>query len=377
MRFRYTQFDPRFATERREEQMRRLFLQLLMHSGGDVDRALEWLDEIAQRHRLWGDGLDLERLKEMLQDQGYISADPRSRAGKGERVPRSGPPRLRATRKAERALRGLAFEELFSSLRQDSIHGDHVTPHAGSGGDRLPETRPFLFGDRVQDLDIAGSVTNALLRTGAESFDVREDDLMVHEIEHATSCATVIALDISHSMILYGEDRITPAKKVALAMAELIQTRYPKDALDVIVFGDEAHPIHPRDLAFIQVGPFHTNTRAALDLSEQILTRRRHANRQVILITDGKPSALTEGGQIYINSFGLDARIVNLTVEAAQRLRRRGITITTFMIASDPYLRQFVERLTEANHGRAYYADLDDLGRFVLADYVKNKRKRV
>jgi uncharacterized protein with von Willebrand factor type A (vWA) domain len=318
--------------------------------------------------------MDLEKFKELLQDEGYMTAERRPR--KGTRGPRERM-KLRATRKAERSIRQDAFDELFGAMRQDAVAGDHLTPHAGLGGEQLPETRPWIFGDRVQDLDIIGSLSNALRRTGIDDFDMAEEDLMVHEVEHATSCATVVALDISHSMILYGEDRITPAKKVALALTELIQTRFPKDSLDVIVFGDDAMIIDPRDLAFIQVGPYHTNTKAALELGQQILVKRRHANRQIIMITDGKASAITEGGELYINSFGLDARIVNKTVEEAQRCRRRGIVITTFMITSDPYLKKFVQRLTEANRGRAYYADLDNLGRFVLMDYVKNKQRRV
>jgi Ca-activated chloride channel family protein len=373
VRYRYTQFDERFRSQAREKQLRDLFLQLLMHAGGDVDQALEWLDEIAKRHGLWGDDMDLEKFKEMLRDEGYITAE--RQPGKGRLGEAS--MRLRASRKAERAIRQNAFEEIFASLREDSAHGDHLTPHAGLGGDRLPETRHYEFGDRLQDLDLVGSFSNALRRSEPEDFQITEDDLMVHEVEHTTSCATVLALDISHSMILYGEDRITPAKKVALAMAELQQTRFPKDSFDVIVFGDDAVMIDPRQLAYVQVGPYHTNTKAALNLAQQILARRRHANRQIILVTDGKPSALTEGGHLYINSFGLDAKIVNRTIEEAQRCRRKGIVITTFMIASDPYLRKFVERLTEANRGRAYYADLDNLGKFVLMDFVKNRQRRI
>jgi uncharacterized protein with von Willebrand factor type A (vWA) domain len=375
MRVRYTSFDPRAARALRERQLRDLFLQLLMHSGGNVEQALEWLNDIANRHGLWGEDLDLDKFREWLRDEGYITAEGRPGKGKTERPGRM---RLRATRKAERAIRQDAFAEIFDSMRQDALHGDHLTPHEGMGGDRLPETRPFAFGDRVSDIDITGTVSNLIRHHGFDFTQATEDDLVVHELEHATSCATVIALDISHSMILYGEDRITPAKRVALALTELIQTQFPKDALEVIVFGDEAMRIEPRDLAFIQVGPYHTNTKAALDLGQRLLARRKHANRQIIMITDGKPSALTEpGGQIYINSFGLDARIVNETVAEAQHCRRAGILITTFMITSDPYLKRFVERMTQANHGRAYYADLDNLGHFVLSDYMRNRRRGI
>ena len=374
MRYRYTQFDERFAQEQREEQLTKLFLELPMHSGGDVDEALNWLQDLADRHGLWPEGMDLESFKELLADKGYIQSE-RS-PGKG-RLGEPSRERFKPTRKAEKAIRTDAFEELFARMRQDTMGGDHVTPFAGAGGDRLPETRPFGFGDRVQDIDCLGSLTNALRRTGSDSPDMSEDDLQVYELEQATSSATVLALDISHSMILYGEDRITPAKKVALALTELIQTRYKKDALDVILFGDEAFEVDPRKLPYVQVGPYHTNTKAALELAQKILARKKHANKQIVMITDGKPSAIYVGKKLYINSFGLDARIVNKTVEEAQACRRKGIIITTFMITSDPYLKQFVERLTEANKGRAFYADLDNLGKFVLTDFVRNRRKKV
>jgi uncharacterized protein with von Willebrand factor type A (vWA) domain len=360
MRVRYTAFDPAHLAGQRLDQLRSLFLQLLMHSGGDVERALKWLDDVAKRYGLWDEDLDLEQFKDHLLDEGLITAERRPGKG-GKREPRQ---RLHSTRKAERAIRQDAFEHLFSAMKQDHVSGDHLTPFAGGGGEALPELRRFEFGDRFQDIDIRASISNSLLRAG--NLDMTEDDLMVHEVEHATSCATVIALDISHSMTLYGEDRMTPAKRVALAMTELIQTKFPKDSLDVLVFGDEAVQIDPRELAYIQNGPYHTNTKGALDLGAGLLERRKHQNKQIILITDGKPSAMNLG-----------SRIVNHTVEAAQRCRRKGIIITTFMIASDPYLREFVERMTQANSGRAYYSDLENLGKFVLEDFVANRRRIV
>ncbi len=374
MQYRYTKFDPRILQFAREKQLVSLFLQLLMHTGGDVEQALEWLQALADKYRLWGEEMDLEKLKRLLQDQGYIAAEDKPGSGKmgeGARM------RLKASRKAERAIRLDAFETLFANLKQDSFGGEHATPYAGSGGERLPETRPFEFGDGVQGIDFRSSISNALRHSEIERFAIREDDLRVFEEENTTSCATVLAVDISHSMILYGEDRITPAKRVAMALAELIQSRFKKDSLDVIVFGDEAMPIEVRDLPFLQVGPYHTNTKAALELAQGILARKKQANKQIVLITDGKPSALFVGKKLYINSYGLDARIVNKTVEEAQACRRKGILITTFMIASDPYLKEFVQRLSEANKGRAYYADLDNLGKFVLMDFVRNRRQEI
>lgn len=374
MRYRYSKFDERFLDMAREKQLKDLFLELLMHTGGNVDQTLDWLGELAERHGLWPEGMGPEDFKEMMMDQGYITPEHKPGPGKVGDVNKE---RYKPTRKAERAIRTDAFEDLFAKMRQDTLGGDHVTPYSGAGGDRLPETRPYNFGDRVQDLDCLGSISNVLRHHASEEFEATEDDLSVFEIEHSTSSATVMALDISHSMILYGEDRITPAKKVALALTELIQTRFKKDSLDMILFGDEAFEVDPRQLPFVQVGPYHTNTKAALELGQRILARKKHANKQIIMITDGKPSAINIGTRLYINSFGLDAKIVNATVEEAQKCRRKGIIITTFMITSDPYLKQFVERLSEANKGRAYYADLNNLGKFVMMDYVRNRRKRV
>jgi Ca-activated chloride channel family protein len=375
MRYRYTKFDPRLLALAREKQLKDLFFQLLMHTSGNVEQALKWLDDMAERYRLWGEGMDMEKFKELLQEEGYITAE--GRPGRGKKGQANFRVNFKPTRKVERALRLDAFETLFSEMSPDALSGDHLTPHAGGGGDPLPETRPYVFGDRVQDIDFTGSISNAIRHSSLDSFSMSEDDLEVFEVEHTTSCATVLALDISHSMILYGEDRITPAKRVALAMSEMIQTHFPKDALEVIVFGDEAMRIDPRELAYVQVGPFHTNTKAALELSQRLLDRKKHGNKQIILITDGKASAIHEGGQLYINTFGLDAKIVNKTVEEAQKCRRRGIVITTFMIATDPYLKKFVQRLSEANKGRAYFADLENLGKFVAMDFLKNRKRNI
>ena len=375
MRYRYTKFDERLRRIAMQKRLKELFLELLMHTGGDVEEALEWLDELADRFGLFPEGMDLDHFREQMIDEGLIEVRDQPR-GKGRRADPSRR-RYKPTRKAERALRTDAFEELFSQLKADSLKGDHLTPYAGAGGDRLPETRPWRFGDRVQDIDTVASINNALIRHGYDNFRMTEDDLSVHEVEHATATATVLALDISHSMILYGEDRITPAKKVALGLAELIQTRFKKDSLEVVLFGDEAFQVDVAQLPFVQVGPYHTNTRGALQLGQRILARKRHANKQIVLITDGKASAITEGGRIYINSLGLDAKIVNKTVEEAQACRRKGILVSTFMITADPYLKQFVDRLTQAAKGRAFYADLDHLGRFVMQDYLRNRRKQV
>jgi uncharacterized protein with von Willebrand factor type A (vWA) domain len=184
-------------------------------------------------------------------------------------------------------------------------------------------------------------------------------------------------IDISHSMILYGEDRITPAKKVAMALSELITTKYPKDTLDIIVFGNEAWPIEIKDLPYLQVGPYHTNTVAGLDLAMDILKRRKTSNKQIFMITDGKPTCLKEGIKYYKNSFGLDKKIMNKTLDCAAKARKQNVSITTYMIARDPYLQQFVREFTKINNGRAFYSSLTGLGDFVFEDYIRNRRKRL
>jgi uncharacterized protein with von Willebrand factor type A (vWA) domain len=220
-------------------------------------------------------------------------------------------------------------------------------------------------------------VTNAVRRGGLDELSFAEEDLRVHESEHHASCATALLIDVSHSMILYGEDRITPAKDVALALCELIRTRYPKDLLEVIVFGDEAWRVPVAELPWLQVGPWHTNTRAGLQLARALLRRAPQANRQILMLTDGKPSALTErDGTLYKNPFGLDRRIVNKTLEEAEACRRHSIPITTFMLTEDPLLVDFVERFTKANKGRAFYSRLGTLGGFVLVDYLRNRKRR-
>ena len=187
----------------------------------------------------------------------------------------------------------------------------------------------------------------------------------------------MVMIDISHSMVLYGEDRITPAKKVALALTELILTKYPKDSIDVLLFGDDAVEVPISEIPYVKVGPYHTNTKAGLELAQQILRRRKHNNKQIFMITDGKPSALFENGRLYTNSFGLDMKIVNRTLEEADRCRRVGIPITTFMLATDPMLVNFVEQLSKINRGRAFYSSPDRLGEYILADYIRNRRKFV
>ncbi len=257
-----------------------------------------------------------------------------------------------------------------------SPQGFHETPHSGTGIDRQGETKKYQFGDTPTNIDLTSTLTNSFRRNGIEEFSLHEDDIEVYETENLSSCATVLMLDVSHSMILYGEDRITPAKRVALALSELIMTRYPKDRLHVLLFGDDAREVSVKDLPFVGVGPFHTNTREGLRLARNLLRRAGNVNKQIFMITDGKPSAMfEENGRLYKNSFGLDPRIVNKTLDEAVACRREHIIITTFMVARDPYLIDFVEELTKANNGRAYFTGLVNLGEYVFIDYIRNRKK--
>jgi uncharacterized protein with von Willebrand factor type A (vWA) domain len=382
MHFRFSNWDDALQQAKSLEDFVKLFMRLLNKTAGDPNQALELLQMLGERYGLFTDDLTFEDVKNELLERGLI----REKGGRGRRGrqdSRKGE-RGRAeegyelTHRGEKALQRDSFDEIFTALRRDSGGGDHNTPYiAESGGDVLPELRDYRWGDNLNDVNFQQSIRNAIVSSGMEQFQMREEDLAVHNRELQTSCATVLAIDISHSMILYGEDRITPARSIAMALAEYIQTEFPKDSLDVILFGDEASVVPLKELPYIDCGPYHTNTKAGIDLAHQILRTKKQANKQIILITDGKPSAIHERGEIYKNPFGLDPVIVNQTINSAVECRRHNIVITTFMITSDHWLRQFVEELTEANQGRAYYSTLDKLGSFVFEDYVRNKKKRI
>lgn len=363
MRYEYAEWDPeRWKHLFDRERLRQIFHYLVSMTAGDVEEALRLMEQLQQQGYLPADA-DLDQFRRALQDT--------------EEVRRDGAGQLKLTPRGERMLRRAALEQVFGRLRKRS-GGDHRTGYEGRGGEQTSETRPWTQGDDVSRVDFRRSYQNAMRRAGLEHLHLSEEDLEVETTEHHTSCATVLLLDISHSMILYGEDRITPAKQVAMGLVELIQTRYPKDSIDVVLFGNEAFPVSIEQLPYVQVGPFHTNTRAALQAARRILRRRKHANRQVILITDGKPTVITdEEGAVYRNTFGLDPKIVNKTLDEAVALRKERVPITTFMIASDPYLQQFIHRLTELNRGKAYFSEAGRLGEFVLVDFVRNRRGRV
>jgi Ca-activated chloride channel family protein len=362
MRFRYSRWTADSMTdEQRLQSLMSLFSYLLLQTSGDVDEAIEWLKQLAQEYGLFDENMTLEDLINKLKEEGIIED------AKDMTI---------LTTKGVQRIRQDALREIFTSLKK-SPTGFHETPHTGTGVDRLSETKKWKFGDMPSNIDLTSTLTNAFKRDGIEDFALREDDLEVYETEHLTSCATVLMLDISHSMVLYGEDRITPAKQVALALSELIMQKFPRDYLALVVFGDDAKVVSITELPFLSVGPYHTNTKAGLQLARNLLRRRGNVNKQVFLVTDGKPSAIFDSnGRLYKNSFGLDPRIVNKTLDEAVACRREKIVISTFMVARDPYLINFVEELTKANCGRAYYSTLANLGEFVFVDYIRNRRKR-
>ncbi|MGF1572574.1 MAG: VWA domain-containing protein [Sumerlaeia bacterium] len=364
MDFLFTNIDPEFKREINRQKLTKLFMELVNKFSGDVERALEHMERLWRYHKLEeATGMSFQDFRDYLEDEGLLETNPQTGQVSG-------------TSKMDIAIQKQAFEEMFQNLQAGSM-GEHQTSHTGTGGDKLPETRQFEFGDSVADIHFTNSIGNAVRRTGLDDFGFQEEDLESYQTEHSTSTATAILIDVSHSMILYGEDRITPAKKVAMALVEYIQQKYPKDTIDVVLFGDDAEEVPLNKLTEIQVGPYHTNTKAGLQLAQRLLLRRKAMNKQVFMITDGKPSAITEGGTIYKNPFGLDPKIVNQTINEATQLRRKGISITTFMITTDPYLQDFVDKMTKANKGKAYYASLDNLGSFIFADYGQNKKKRV
>ena len=362
MRFDYSKWQgPRPEDLQFLKQLMEIYRNLLLQTGGDADEALRWMEHFGEQYGFFNDKFGIADFKKMLEHSGEV-----------ERTPKG----FKVTPKGEKRIRQDSLNEIFTTLQAGAV-GDHRTPVAGKGGERLSETRPYQFGDNLSDLDPLASMSKAVRNHGVDEIRITEDDLEVYEQEHLSSCATVLMVDISHSMILYGEDRITPAKKIALALSQLIQTRYPRDTLDVVLFGDDAHRVPLKELMKIQAGPYHTNTKAGLSMARQILESRKGVNKQVFMITDGKPSAIRELGRLYKNPFGLDPKIVNKTLEEAMACRRKRITITTFMLATDYPLLEFVRKLTAINQGRLYETDPQNIGAYVFHDFVRNRRKRL
>lgn len=361
--FSFFKYTPPIKGESNFENLLSIFTQLLSYTNADAQEALQWMMELDKKYKFSTTEYGMGDFIDDLIKEGYLQENPQSGA-------------ISITGKTEQVIRKKSLEEIFGKLKK-SKSGNHASKKSGTGDEFTGDTKSFQFGDRLEQIDFTESIRNAQINHGITNLHMQEDDLKIRETEFKTQTSTVLMIDISHSMILYGEDRITPAKKVAMALSELITTKYPKDTLDIVVFGNDAQLVQMKDLPYLQVGPFHTNTVAGLELAMDILRKKKHANKQIFMITDGKPTCLKEGGRYYKNSMGLDRKITNKCINLAAQCKKLKIPITTFMIATDPYLQHFVQEFTEANSGKAFFASLDKLGAFIFNDFERGKRKTV
>ncbi len=364
MKFIYSKWTEQSLTdEQRLDKLFSLFSYILLQTNGDVNEALDWMSQLDEQYSFFDESLSLSEFIDKLKEKGLIDETDGM---------------FTMTPKGEMRVRQDSFKEIFGNLKKSS-EGFHESPLSGKGIERNNTTKKYQFGDQPQNIDTTQTLSNVFKREGIENFNLNEEDIEIYDTELQTSVATVLLVDISHSMILYGEDRITPAKQVALALSELILSKYRKDSLNIVLFGDEAREVSVSELPFVSVGPYHTNTKAGLELARHLLSRKKNVNKQIFMITDGKPSAIYEPGsnsrRIYKNSWGLDPKIINKTLDEAIACRRDKIRITTFMIAQDPYLVRFIEEFTKANQGKAYYSSLNELGEQVFVDYLRNKSR--
>ena len=361
--YNFSKFKPGEGGKSKFEELLDLFMQLLSYTNGDVSEAMNWMNQLDKEYDLTDDEYGMGDFIDEMKEKGYL----RDNTETGQ---------IKITAKTEQGIRKRSLEEIFGKLKKTKS-GDHHSFKPGQGDEVNPETKPFQFGDTLEQIDFTTSILNAQINHGIENFQMFEDDLAIRETDFKSQTSTVLMIDISHSMILYGEDRITPAKKVAMALSELITTKYPKDTLDIVVFGNDAWPVEIKDLPYLEVGPYHTNTVAGLELALDMLRRRKNPNKQIFMITDGKPTCLKIGKKYYKNSFGLDRKITNRCLNLAAQCKKLKIPITTFMIATDPYLQRFVTEFTETNNGKAFFASLDRLGAFIFKDFENGKRKTV
>ena len=373
----------RFATYEAPEQspfekLFDIFQELITHTSGDVNEALDWLRELDKEYELTDENYTIDDFIEDLKAKGFLREEFKDGGGEGDKEDGgNGGGNLSITAKMERIIRQRALDQIFGKLKR-SGSGNHKTGKSGQGDEHTGELREYRYGDGLEHISMTESLKNAQISNGIGDFSLNEEDLVVEDTQYKAQMSTILMIDISHSMILYGEDRITPAKKVAMALAELITTRYPKDTLDILVFGNDAWPIPIKDLPYLKVGPYHTNTVAGLQLAMDMLRRKRNTNKQIFMITDGKPSCLRlPDGTYYKNSIGLDDYIVEKCYNMARQARKLHIPITTFMIAQDPYLMQFIRHFTEANKGKAFFTGLQGLGEMIFEDYESNRKKRL
>jgi Ca-activated chloride channel family protein len=429
MKFRYTKYTGDLLDEIDFDDLVSKLSNLLLSSGfsnpwgdpssGEDDRTMEALhDAILEAlfsdgvlseealDRLMGDAADADQEKarqqiedliqqiiDRMMEEAFVTAAPdleieqEHRRGAGDQGEDSGAASFEVTDKALDFLGFRALRDLLGSMGR-SHAGRHDTHDLSTGVETAAASKPYEFGDAL-NIDPSGTILNAVRRLhaagrpaaagqGTTAIDVDYPDLMVAQSEHQSSCATVIMLDCSHSMILYGEDRFTPAKRVALALSHLIRTQYPGDTLNAVLFHDSAEEIPLKQLGRVRVGPYYTNTRAGLRLARRILERQRKDMRQIIMITDGKPSAITRAdGQIYKNAFGLDPYIVAETFAEVSSCQKAGIMINTFMLAQNHDLMAFVRRVAAMCRGKAYFTTPFTLGQYVLMDYMDRKTRMV
>ena len=364
--------------EQTMEELRQAMEQALL-DGEIGDESLR--EQIQQM--LADGGLDelIEKLIERMQQEEYITVDkphdPSKQSSVGGQVGDAGQARFEVTDKGLDLLGYKSLRDLLGSLGKASF-GRHDTRDMATGIEANGASKPYEFGDTL-NLDLPATLAKAFQREGLTlPLNLEYSDLQVHQCEYQSSCATVLMLDCSHSMILYGEDRFTPAKKVAMALSHLIRTQYPGDSLSLLLFHDSAEEVPLSQLARVKVGPYYTNTREGLRLAQKMLARQRKDMKQIIMITDGKPSALTlEDGRIYKNAFGLDPLVVSQTLEEVSKCKRAGILINTFMLASDYGLVQFVQKVSQMCRGKAYFTTPYNLGQYLLMDYMSRKSKTI
>jgi Ca-activated chloride channel homolog len=366
------------------DQLRRALGQALMEGDQFDEEMRERLQQMAMDGQL--DEL-IEKLIERMQQEDYISIDrpyedeppdPSRQSGTGGQVGENAQQaKFEITDKSLDFLGFKSLRNLLGSLGKSSF-GRHDTRDLATGIETSGSAKTYEFGDTL-NLDITATLSSAIQREGLTlPLNIEYSDLQVHQCEYQSSCATVLMLDCSHSMILYGEDRFTPAKKVAMALSHLIRTQYPGDSLSLVLFHDSAEEVPLSQLARVKVGPYYTNTREGLRLAQRILQRQRKDMKQIVMITDGKPSALTlEDGRIYKNAFGLDPLVVSQTLEEVSKCKRAGVLINTFMLASDYGLVQFVQKVTEMCRGKAYFTTPYTLGQYLLMDYMSRKTKTI
>jgi Ca-activated chloride channel family protein len=375
--FEYSPYGDPFEGEQTLDQLRRAIEQALLESDALDEEMRERLEQMQMDGTL--DEL-INQLIQRMQQEDYITVDDPhdpSRSSVGGQTGEAQQAKFEITDKSLDFLGFKTLRDLMGSLGKSSF-GRHDTRDMATGIEASGSSRTYEFGDTL-NLDITATLSNAIQREGLTvPLNIEYSDLQVHQCEYQSSCATVVMLDCSHSMILYGEDRFTPAKKVAMALSQLIRTQYPGDSLSLVLFHDSAEEVPLSQLARVKVGPYYTNTREGLRLAQRILQRQRKDMKQIVMITDGKPSALTlEDGRIYKNAFGLDPLVVSETLQEVSKCKRAGVMINTFMLASDYGLIQFVQKVTEMCRGKAYFTTPYTLGQYLLMDYMSRKTKTI